>query len=282
MERDVDGPGSAGAEADLDPTAGSGSSRAGPCGRSRRGAPGDGRRPARVRAGCRRRPVPPGPRGGRPPRPGRGGAASRPGSRPGRPGGRGRRTGAPRTPSRAPSRRTRSGSGGRARRRSGRPPRSRRSAGRTSRPGRRRHPAPPQQPETTAQEASGSGMRPVAGPTRKRCGPLQTLGGLARVVLGSSHEITSRSFAESGGQNMTERHEYLQGPHEVGKLDARNWDCARVRAGKSPARVLLRTGSDRRWGRPRAGPRSRPCPARPRLRLRSKLSDATPNSNKKI
>lgn len=45
----------------------------------------------------------------------------------------------------------------------------------------------------------------VPGPPEGRCGHPQPLGRLARVVLGSSQEITSRSFAGSGGQNMTER-----------------------------------------------------------------------------
>jgi hypothetical protein len=52
-------------------------------------------------------------------------------------------------------------------------------------------------------DTSGAGMRPVWRAHRKAAaGTLQALGGLARVVLGSSHEITSRSFARSGEQNM--------------------------------------------------------------------------------
>ncbi|WP_189481672.1 hypothetical protein [Streptomyces pseudogriseolus] len=61
----------------------------------------------------------------------------------------------------------------------------------------------------------------VAGPPEGRCGHLQALGGLARVVLGSSHEITSRSFAGSGGQNMTDNYKSCQYPLKTGKLDTR-------------------------------------------------------------
>ncbi|MGW2650455.1 hypothetical protein ACWC2T_37560 [Streptomyces sp. NPDC001393] len=50
-------------------------------------------------------------------------------------------------------------------------------------------------------------------------GHLQALGGLARVVLGSSHEITSRS-PEAEGRNMTEYMKSCQYSLETGKLGA--------------------------------------------------------------
>ncbi|AEY86887.1 hypothetical protein SHJG_1612 [Streptomyces hygroscopicus subsp. jinggangensis 5008] len=108
--RSVDGPGPARCRSGLQSS-----------GRSRHGAHRGGRRLARVRAGCPRRPGPPRPFARRSPRPVRGGAASRPRSRSGRPAGRGRRTARPRRPSPSPSRRSRSAC--RARRRSGQPPR---------------------------------------------------------------------------------------------------------------------------------------------------------------
>ncbi len=63
------------------------------------------------------------------------------------------------------------------------------------------------------------GLSATASP-KDRCGHLQPLGGLSRVVLGSSHEITSRSFAGIGGQNMTECMKSCQDPLKTGKLDA--------------------------------------------------------------
>ena len=59
----------------------------------------------------------------------------------------------------------------------------------------------------------------VPGPPEAAGGHLQALGGLALVVLGSSHEITSRSFAGSGGQNMTEHLESCQHALKMGKLE---------------------------------------------------------------